>query len=283
MPVLNDASNLLIGGVQVQVARHRGADVWVLPIPVNTVAPAVTGGTSIGSTLTCGNGTWTNSPTSYAYQWEADTGAGYADLTGETASTLDTTGMASGDLVRCKVVASNAYGASAPATSNATTLSSGTLRIFGADSITGGGGPNSEDRMWASKFVKSNSGAVTAIFANIANVNGVGNNARVVAMADSAGVPGTVLWYTAATAIPASSGDIEFTVPGDVSGTNAAGTYWLGVVTSDFQGQVSFGSSTGTDAVLSNAFSFASPPATCPAPDNTYADQAIGAWCEYIG
>jgi hypothetical protein len=37
--------------------------------PVNTVRPSVTGDAIVGHTLTAENGTWTNNPTSYAYQW----------------------------------------------------------------------------------------------------------------------------------------------------------------------------------------------------------------------
>ena len=38
--------------------------------PVNTVAPVISGTTTLGSVLTTTNGTWTNSPTSYTYQWK---------------------------------------------------------------------------------------------------------------------------------------------------------------------------------------------------------------------
>lgn len=39
------------------------------PPPVNTVLPVVSGSLNVGSTLTCSTGTWSNSPTSYSYQW----------------------------------------------------------------------------------------------------------------------------------------------------------------------------------------------------------------------
>lgn len=39
-------------------------------IPENSIAPIITGTLSLGQTLFCTTGTWTNSPTSYTYQWE---------------------------------------------------------------------------------------------------------------------------------------------------------------------------------------------------------------------
>jgi len=65
--------------------------------PVNTVAPVVSGSATVGSTLTTTNGTWTNSPTSYTYQWfwfdvvtpiSGATSATYVPVTGDIGHTL---------------------------------------------------------------------------------------------------------------------------------------------------------------------------------------------------
>jgi hypothetical protein len=54
--------------------------------PSNTTSPSVSGTEKSGSTLTASNGTWSNSPTSYTYQWrrcETD-GTSCGDIVGAT-------------------------------------------------------------------------------------------------------------------------------------------------------------------------------------------------------
>jgi len=74
--------------------------------PANTVLPAITGSTSVGSTLTCSQGTWTNSPTGYTYQWlRAGT-----NISGATSSTYVVASADQGFTLTCTVTASNASG-----------------------------------------------------------------------------------------------------------------------------------------------------------------------------
>ena len=85
--------------------------------PANTVAPAISGDDSVGSTLTCSAGTWTGSPApTLAYQWRVDG----VDESGETATTFDTTGLAEGDVVTCRVTGTNASGSANVTTSSVT-------------------------------------------------------------------------------------------------------------------------------------------------------------------
>jgi hypothetical protein len=81
--------------------------------PVNTVRPSVSGDAIVGSTLTAENGTWTNSPTSYRYQWVqcdhfAASCVGIPGATGKTYGVrfADTSGT-----LRVDVTARNAAGA----------------------------------------------------------------------------------------------------------------------------------------------------------------------------
>jgi hypothetical protein len=84
--------------------------------PSNTALPTISGATTSGSTLTCANGTWTGSPSAWAYQWTANGTA----IGGATSSTL-VISQSVGTQLRCVVTATNA-GGSTSATSAATTV-----------------------------------------------------------------------------------------------------------------------------------------------------------------
>lgn len=81
------------------------------PAPVNTILPAISGTPTEGQTLTASQGTWTNSPSSYDYQWKrgatnvGTNSASYAPVTADVGATMT-----------CVVTATNA-GGSTPATS----------------------------------------------------------------------------------------------------------------------------------------------------------------------
>jgi surface protein len=115
------------------------------PAPVNTVLPNVTGVAIVGDILTTDDGTWTGSPTSYAYQWKRG-----ATNIGTNANTYTLVNADAGQSITCVVTATNA-GGSTPATSNAvqiqnffttqwtTTASSETIELpySGAGSYSG--------------------------------------------------------------------------------------------------------------------------------------------------
>jgi len=83
--------------------------------PVNTVAPVISGSTTLGSVLTTTNGTWTNSPTSYTYQWKRG-----ATNIGTNTNTYTLVAADSAAAITCVVTATNLVG-STPATSNTIT------------------------------------------------------------------------------------------------------------------------------------------------------------------
>jgi hypothetical protein len=80
--------------------------------PVNTVPPAISGTPTVGQTLTASNGTWLNSPTSYAYQWLRCNGGGNScvNVANGTQQTYTLVGADAGHTMRVRVTATNADG-----------------------------------------------------------------------------------------------------------------------------------------------------------------------------
>lgn len=94
--------------------------------PANTTEPAITGTAALGSTLTASQGTWTNSPTSFTYQWVRcptsggdPLGATCAVIGGATGSAYVIASADTGARLRVRVTAANASGSGTSA-SNAT-------------------------------------------------------------------------------------------------------------------------------------------------------------------
>lgn len=80
--------------------------------PQNTAAPTISGTAREGQTLTASNGTWSNSPTSFTYQWQrcASDGTGCGDITGAVSKTYTVAAGDVGHTVRVAVTAINADG-----------------------------------------------------------------------------------------------------------------------------------------------------------------------------
>jgi hypothetical protein len=125
--------------------EYYTANAWALanvtPPPVNTVAPVVSGSTTVGGNATVTTGTWSYSPTSYGYQWFANNSAISANA---TSNVFTITSTQNGANLYCNVTAINAAGNSTPAKSNTvgpvtSTYTASYLVIAGGG---GGGGGN---------------------------------------------------------------------------------------------------------------------------------------------
>lgn len=99
-------------GLGLGLNSSLGGPAVALNPPVNTVAPAITGTPTVGQTLTVSNGTWTNSPTSFAYQWRRNG----SDIAGATANTYALVSDDAGTMISCLVTATNADGQSSSVT-----------------------------------------------------------------------------------------------------------------------------------------------------------------------
>ena len=91
--------------------------------PTNTALPSISGTTTQGQTLSASNGSWSNSPTSYAYQWRRcdSSGGNCSGISAASSSTYLLQAVDVGSTIRVIVTASNAYG-SASATSASTVV-----------------------------------------------------------------------------------------------------------------------------------------------------------------
>jgi hypothetical protein len=89
--------------------------------PTNSSVPTISGTTTFGETLTSTAGTWSNTPTSYSYQWSrsASSGGSYTNISGATNSTYRLMAADVGQYLKSTVTASNVSG-SASAISIAT-------------------------------------------------------------------------------------------------------------------------------------------------------------------
>jgi hypothetical protein len=98
-------------------------------IPVNTSIPTITPTSPVvGQVLTAGHGNWTNSPTSYAYQW-SDSSTGV--IVSATASTYTPTSGNTGHTLKVSVIATNGSGSSVSVMSAAT----GTVTTAGTGGV----------------------------------------------------------------------------------------------------------------------------------------------------
>jgi hypothetical protein len=82
--------------------------------PANTSPPTIAGTTQVGQTLTAGNGTWSNAPTSFAYQWLRCNGGGNScdAVANGTQQTYTLVAADEGSTMRVRVTATNADGSS---------------------------------------------------------------------------------------------------------------------------------------------------------------------------
>ena len=110
------------------LALPAGGGAVVQERPSNTVEPRISGTASVGSTLTATSGSWTSSPTCFAYQWvrcpRSGGQANGADCAAIGGATTSSYVVAAGDVdrrLRVRVTASNADG-SATVASNATAV-----------------------------------------------------------------------------------------------------------------------------------------------------------------
>lgn len=110
----------------------------VVSAPTNSVLPAITGTPTYGQVLSASSGTWTNSPTSYGYQWSraSTSGGSYSNIPSATSSTYTLTSSDVGQFIKVTVTATNSGGSgSAISAATANAISSATSSVAFASPV----------------------------------------------------------------------------------------------------------------------------------------------------
>jgi hypothetical protein len=96
--------------------------------PANTTSPTISGTPTVGQTLSASTGTWSNSPTSFAYQWLRCNGGGNncVDVANGTQKSYTLVGADAGHTMRVRVTATNAEGSSPAQSAQTATVTSAT-------------------------------------------------------------------------------------------------------------------------------------------------------------
>lgn len=92
--------------------------------PSNTTPPTITGTPTVGQTLTAENGTWSNNPASFTYQWLRCNGGGNAcvGVANATQKTYTLVGADAGRTIRVQVTATNADGSASARSAQTATV-----------------------------------------------------------------------------------------------------------------------------------------------------------------
>jgi hypothetical protein len=110
-------------------SAQRGFAEFGSSAPTNLARPSVDGPLQVGGALTCSPGVWANSPTSFAYQWLQN-----GNPVGTATPTYTVAAADAGQLLACRVTASNGVGSSSATSEN--------VAIPGSGSGGGGAGTN---------------------------------------------------------------------------------------------------------------------------------------------
>ncbi len=196
--------------------------------PKNTALPTVSGTAQQGNTLTTSNGSWTGTPTSYAYQWQDcnSQGASCSNISGATSSSYRLTSGDVAHTTRSVVIATNA-GGSASATSNQTApvAASGSV-LVGNQQVQSSADSNPAGMAQAFSYTATASGTTADI--DLYVVSGTTATKVVVGVySDSGGKPGSLL---ASGSIPSPQAGSWNDVPVGQTALTQGTTYWLALL-----------------------------------------------------
>jgi hypothetical protein len=221
------------GGTSAPATSAATATV-VGPPPANTAPPTISGSAQQGEMLTEVHGTWTNSPTSFTYQWlQCDNlGNGCSPVGGATSQTYVLASTDVGHTIRVSEEAHNEGGAGGPVESNATdVVTASASATFGTTTV----GPKTNVFQQGKKRVNSytlpEAGSVSKLTIYLAKGTVSGSQLlEGVIYSDAGGTPSALLGQTAKLTFTSTQEpgwyDLRFASPVKLG----AGTYWIGIL-----------------------------------------------------
>jgi hypothetical protein len=205
--------------------------------PVNLSPPTIAGTAQVGATLSASPGSWSESPSSYAYQWQRcdSSGANCSPVAGATAQAYT---LASADLnttIRVAVTATNSAGTSAAAISaqsSPVAQAEQKAATFGKTNVGSSPDTFSANRKRVNRYALASNASVTKLSIYLTSAASSGQQlVQGIVYADSSGKPAGLLGSTETLTFKAKSAsgwyDLKFSSPLKL----AAGNYWIGVIT----------------------------------------------------
>src|SRR3984885_340461 len=162
--------------------------------PSNSGVPVVSGSAVEGQTLSTSNGSWSNSPTSFGYQWQDcnSSGGSCANIAGATSASYTLGSGDVGDTVRSVVTAKNS-GGSGSATSAVTSAVAGpSAMLVGNQQMESSGDSNGSGLAQAFEYTASASGSTSSIDVYV-NSGTTATKVSVGVYSTSGGKPGSLL------------------------------------------------------------------------------------------
>lgn len=227
--------------------------------PVSTGSPSISGTAQTAQTLTSTSGSWSESPSSFAYQWQRcnATGASCTPISGATAQTYTLGSPDIGFTMRVAVTASNSAGNSTPAGSAQTAVVQQGVATIGKTGVGASTDSYAANRKRVSRYTLPTAGTLTKLSTYLATTGVSGAQAlEGVVYADAAGKPGALLGVTEPLTFKSTSSagwyGLAFSSPPKLSG----GNYWIGLITGSSPGVTGFryDSSAGSRDYNANTF-----------------------------
>lgn len=231
--------------------------------PSNTSAPTITGGDTVGSTLTCGVGTWTGTqPITYAYQWKSEG----VDISGAVASTYVLRSEDRSTTITCQVTGTNLMGSDTEI-SNSILVSSSTVitQWFGTQNTTQVSGlSTSANRAILDRMQLTYNAVLKRMYLHTnATAPASATNYRAVVYSDIAGEPGELRAVGSIAPVPQTAG---YTTSLFNDETLTPGWYWIGYVADSHTSVIRMAVGVSPNCRLYNGnFSYNSPPSSMAA------------------